>query len=37
LGTKISVYGNDLTMPLDVYNYAMDNLYGEYTVKSGDA
>ena len=36
LGTKISVYGNDLTMPLDVYGYAMDNLYGNYTVKQGD-
>lgn len=36
LGTKISNYGNDLTMPLDVYGYAMDNLYGDYTVKQGD-
>lgn len=36
LGTLISNYGNDLTMPLDVYGYAMDNLYGDYTVKEGD-
>lgn len=36
LGTLISNYGNDLTMPLDVYSYAMDNLYGNYTIKSGD-
>lgn len=36
LGTLISKYGNDLTMPLDVYGYAMDNLYGDYTVKKGD-
>lgn len=37
LGTKISEYGNDLTMPLDVYDYAMKNIYGDYTVKSGDS
>lgn len=37
LGTKISEYGNDLTVPLDVYNYAMKNIYGDYTVKSGDS
>lgn len=36
LGTKISNYGNDLTMPLDVYSYAMDNLTGDYTIKPGD-
>jgi len=36
LGTKISKYGNDLTMPLDIYSYAMDNLTGNYVVKSGD-
>lgn len=36
LGTKISNYGNDLTMPLDVYAYAMDNISGKYIVKNGD-
>ena len=36
LGTRISTYGNNLTMPLDVYDDAMDNLYGDYIVKSGD-
>lgn len=36
LGTLISKYGNDLTMPLDVYDYALDNIYGDYTVKEGD-
>ena len=36
LGTLISKYGNDLTMPLDVYDYALDNIYGNYTVKEGD-
>ena len=36
LGTKISNYGNDLTMPLDIYDYAMDNLYGDYKIKQGD-
>lgn len=36
LGTKISEYGNDLTMPLDTIKYALDNLYGDYVVKDGD-
>lgn len=36
LKTKISEYGNDIVTPLDIYNYAMDNLNGEYVVQSGD-
>lgn len=36
LGTKISKYGNDLTMPLDIYSDAMDNLTGDYVIKKGD-
>lgn len=36
LGTKISDYGNDISIPLNVYNYAMDNLTGDYTVQKGD-
>ena len=36
LGTKISNYGNDLESSLNVFDYAMDNLYGDYVVKNGD-
>lgn len=36
LGTSISNYGNDLTSSIDIYDNALDNLYGDYIVKSGD-
>ena len=36
LGTRISTYGNDLKIPIDISRFAMDNLYGDYTIRGGD-